>query len=165
VLLTKRLVVQGGKDGKIRLLSLGRLTGRAAHRGGELQIVSTPSGGSLFTAPAVWTTKTRTWLFAADNGGTAAWALRNGRLRQVWRNGNGGTSPVVAGGLLWVYGPGGGLRVYLPGSGRLLTTLDAGGGHWNSPIAVDGRVALPEGNANDHATAGALDIWRVAAGT
>ena len=39
-------------------------------------------------------------MFAADNGGTAAWVLRNGRLQQVWRNGNGGTSPVVAGGLL-----------------------------------------------------------------
>ena len=25
---------------------------------------------------------------------------------------------------------------------------------------VDGRVALPEGNANDHTTAGVLDIWR-----
>ncbi|HXH96429.1 MAG TPA: PQQ-binding-like beta-propeller repeat protein, partial [Gaiellaceae bacterium] len=120
VLLTKSLVVQGGKDGKIRLLSLERLTGRAAHRGGELQVVPTPSGGSLFTAPAVWRTRTRTWLFAADNGGTAAWVLRNGRLRQVWRNGNDGTSPVVAGGLLWVYGPGGGLRVYVPGSGRLV---------------------------------------------
>jgi PQQ-like domain len=160
VLLTSKLVAQGGKDGKIRLLSLQRLRGREPHRDGELQVVSTPSGTDLFTAPAVWRTKMRTWMFAADNGGTAAWVLRNGRLHEVWRNGNGGTSPVVAGGLLWVYGPGGGLRVYVPASGRLVTTLDAGGGHWNSPIVVDGRVALPEGNANDHATTGVLDIWR-----
>jgi PQQ-like domain len=160
VLLTPTLLAQGGKDGKIRLLSLRRLSGRAAHRGGELQVVSTPSGSDLFTAPAVWRTKTRTWMFAADNGGTAAWMLRNGRLHEVWHDGHGGTSPVVAGGLLWVYGPGGGLRVYVPASGRLVTTLDAGGGHWNSPIVVDGRVALPEGNANDHATTGVLDIWR-----
>jgi PQQ-like domain len=161
VLLTSTLVAQGGKDGRIRLLGMQRLRGRAAHRGGELQVVSTPSGTDLFTAPAVWRTKTRTWMFAADNGGTAAWALRGGRLHPVWRNGNGGTSPVVAGGLLWVYGPGGGLRVYVPASGRLVTTLDAGSGHWNSPIVVDGRVALPEGNANDHATTGVLDIWTV----
>ncbi len=160
VLLTSTLVAQGGKDGKIRLLDLQRLRGRTAHRGGEIQIVSTPSGTDLFTAPAVWRTKTRTWMFAADNGGTAAWVLRNGRLRQVWSNGNGGTSPVVAGGLLWVYGPGGGLRVYVPASGKLVSTLDAGQGHWNSPIVVDGRVALPEGDANDHATSGVLDIWR-----
>jgi PQQ-like domain len=160
VLLTRTLVAQGGKDAKIRLLSLQRLRGRAPHRGGELQVVSTPSGNGLFTAPAVWRTKTRTWMFAADYGGTAAWVLQGGRLRQVWKNGNGGTSPVVAGGLLWAYGPGGGLQVYVPATGRLVTTLEAGSGHWNSPIVVDGRVALPEGNANDHATSGVLDIWR-----
>ena len=161
VYLTPGLIAQGGKDGKIRLLSVARLRGTAPHKGGELQIVSTPSGTDLFTAPAVWETKTRTWMFAADNGGTAAWVLKGGRLHEVWHNSSGGTSPIVAGNLLWVYGPGGGLRVYVPGSGRLLTTLAAGSGHWNSPIAVDGRVALPEGNANDHATSGMLDIWRL----
>ncbi len=35
------------------------------------------------------------------------------------------------------------------------------GGHWNSPIVVDGRIALPEGNSNDHSTSGILDIWRL----
>ena len=154
VYLTATLIAQGGKDGKIRLLSAARLRGSAPHRGGELQEVSTPSGADLFTAPAVWRTKTQTWLIAADNGGTGAWVLKRGRLHGVWRNATGGTSPVIAGGLLWVYGPGGGLRVYRPGNGRLVATLDAGPGHWNSPIVVDGRVALPEGNANDHATSG-----------
>ena len=67
---------------------------------------------------------------------------------------------VLAGGLLWVYNLGGGLRVYEPASGKLVTTLSSGGGHWNSPIVTDGRVALPEGDANDHATSGVLDIWR-----
>ncbi|MBX5473775.1 MAG: PQQ-binding-like beta-propeller repeat protein [Thermoleophilia bacterium] len=160
VLLGADLVAQGGKDGKIRLLSLRRLRAPGAHRDGELQIVSTPSGSALFTAPAVWRSGGRTWMLAADNGGTAAWVLEGGRLRRVWRNRNGGTSPVVAGGLLWVYDPSGGLRVYVPGTGRLVATLPAGPGHWNSPIVVDGRVALPEGNANDHRTSGVLDIWR-----
>jgi outer membrane protein assembly factor BamB len=160
VFLTRKLIAQGGKDGKIRLLSLARMKARGAHRGGELQIVSTPSGTDLFTAPAVWRNGSGTWMIAADNGGTAAWRLVDGLLRPVWHNSNGGTSPLVAGGLLWVYGPGGGLRVYAPASGHLITALEAGGGHWNSPIVVDGRVALPEGNANDHATSGVLDIWR-----
>ena len=160
VLLTSSLVAQGGKDGKIRLLSMARLRGKAPHKGGELQLVSTPSGADLFTAPAVWRTKTGVWMFAADNGGTAAWRLQGGRLHAAWRNANGGTSPIVAGGLLWVYGPGGGLSVYVPGSGKLVTTLQTGPGHWNSPIVVDGRVALPEGNSNDHLTSGMLDIWR-----
>ena len=152
---------QGGKDGKIRILSVAGMRGTTPHTGGELQIVSTPSGTDLFTAPAIWHTGSSTWLFAADNGGTEAWHYRNGHLTEAWQHPTGGTSPIVAGGLLWVYNPGGGLNVYKPGSGALVATLPAGGGHWNSPIVVDGHVALPEGNANDHATSGVLDIWSV----
>lgn len=160
VYLSSSRIAQGGKDGKIRLLSMKRLLGTAPHKGGELQTMSTPSGTDLFTAPAVWLANSRTWMFAADNGATAAWTLSGSSLHQVWRNTTGGTSPIVAGGLLWVYDPSGGLYVYLPATGKLVTTLQAGPGHWNSPIVVDGRVALPEGNANDHLTSGVLDIWR-----
>jgi len=155
------LIAQGGKDGRIRLLSVDRMRGSAAHRGGEVQSVSTPSGGDLFTAPAVLHDKTGTWLFAADNGGTAAWALQSGRLEQKWQNSRAGTSPVIAGGLLYVYDPSGGLRVYRPDTGHQIATLDCGEGHWNSPIVVDGKIALPEGNANAHRTSGVLDIWRL----
>ena len=161
VYLTSRLIAQGGKDGKIRLLSLRRLRGTRPHKGHELQIVSTPSGSDLFTAPAVWRSGKRIWLIAADGGATQAWSLRGGKLHSVWRVGNAGTSPVIAGGLLWVYDPGGGLKVYALPSGKPVTTLSAGGGHWNSPIVTDGRVALPEGDANSHATSGVLDIWRL----
>jgi hypothetical protein len=160
VYLTSKLIAQGGKDGRIRLLSLARLRGTRPHKGRELQIVSTPSGTDLFTAPAVWRSGKRIWLIAADGGATQAWSLRGGRLHSVWRRSAAGTSPVIAGGLLWVYDPSGGLRVYRPASGKLVATLSAGGGHWNSPIVTDGRVALPEGDANDHATSGVLDIWR-----
>jgi PQQ-like domain len=152
-------LAQGGKDGKIRVLSVARMRGGAPHRGGELQVVSTPSGTDLFTAPAVWRNGASTWVFAADNGGTQAWRWSGGRLRSAWRHATGGTSPVVAGGLLFVYNPGGGLNVYAPATGALIATLPSGGGHWNSPIVVDGHVVLPEGNANDHATTGVLDIW------
>src|SRR5439155_815003 len=48
----------------------------------------------------------------------------------------------------------------LLGGGRI-AKLECGRGHWNSPIVVDGRIALPEGNSNDHATSGILDIWRL----
>ena len=54
---------------------------------------------------------------------------------------------------------GGGLNVYRPGSGRRLATLPAGSGHWNSPVLGDGRIALPEGDANDHSRNGILDIY------
>jgi outer membrane protein assembly factor BamB len=160
VYLTSTLIAQGGKDGKIRLLSLPRLRGTTPHKGRELQIVSTPSGSDLFTAPAVWRSGKRVWLIAADGGATRAWSLRGGRLHPVWRVGTGGTSPVIAGGLLWVYNPGGGLNVYRLPTGKRVATLSAGSGHWSSPIVTDGRVALPEGDANDHSTSGVLDIWR-----
>lgn len=152
---------QGGKDGKIRLVQFGRSRGAAPRRGGETQVVSTPSGTDLYSAPAVFHAGANTWMFAADNGGTAAWTLDGGRLQERWKNRNGGTSPVIAGGLLYVYDPGGGLLIYQPETGQQLAKLDCGSGHWNSPIIVDGRIALPEGNANRHSTTGVLDIWRV----
>ena len=101
VYLTSKLIAQGGKDGKIRLLSLSRMRGTKPHKGHELQIVSTPSGSDLFTAPAVWRSGKRIWLIAADNGATQAWSLRGGRLHSVWRNGNPGTSPLISGGYVY----------------------------------------------------------------
>jgi len=160
VLLGSGYIAQGGKDGKIRLLSPRKLS-PAGRKGGELQTISTPGATDLFTAPAVWHADGRTWLFVADNAGLAAWTLRGGRLRPSWSTNTAGTSPVVAGGLLYVYNPNGGLGVYLPRSGTKLRTLAAAGGHWNSAIVADGRIALPEGDANQHALTGVLDIYRL----
>lgn len=162
VLLGGGVVAQGGKDALIRLLSWGSMGGTTPHLGGEQQIRSTPSGNLLYTAPAVLRSSSGPWLFAADGAGTAAWQLSTGQLQQAWGNQNAGTSPVVVDRLLFVYDPGGGgLRVYQASTGALLKTLPCGGGHWNSPIVTDGRIALPEGNANDHVTSGVLDIWRL----
>jgi outer membrane protein assembly factor BamB len=159
VLLGSGTVAQGGKDELIRLLAISNMAGAAAHVGGELQTVPTPSQSMLFTAPAVWRDGAATWMFAADNGATAAWQVSNGQLTKVWSNSTGGTSPVVAGRLLYVYNPNGGLQIYDASSGTAIANLACGSGHWNSPIVIDGRIALPEGNANQHATVGVLDIW------
>jgi outer membrane protein assembly factor BamB len=161
VLLGGGYLAQGGKDGKIRLLEVRRLLGATPHRDSELQIVSTPSGSDLFGTPAVLHAGATTWMFAADNGGTAAWRLTNGRLQIAWRNGNAGTSPVIADGRLYVYDPGGVLRVYQAETGGLIMELECGRGHWNFPVVADGKIALPEGNANDHSTRGILNIWRL----
>lgn len=155
------LVAQGGKDGRIRLLDWNRMKGTAPHRGGESAQVSTPSGSRLFTAPAVLQRGGETWLFAADNGATAAWTVDAGGFTLRWHANYAGTSPVVADGLLFVYDPHGGLRIYQAATGRLVTMLAGGEGHWNSPIVADGRIVLPEGNANNHRTTGVLDIWRL----
>jgi hypothetical protein len=162
-LLGNGLAVQSGKDGKLRVLDTRKLNGRTGDAGtitgGELQTLPAPGGAGVFTAPAVWQSGGRTWTFVATSNGTAAYRLAGRRLMRVWENGHAGTSPVVAGGLLFVYDPTGGLRVYRPATGDVLATLAAGDGHWNSPIVADGRIALPEGNANDHDQNGVLDIW------
>jgi hypothetical protein len=160
VLLGGGLIAQGGKDGLIRLLNWGAMGGTTPHKGGEGQVLS--SATDAFSSPAVLRGATSTVLFAADGGGTAAWRLSNGQLQPMWANQNAGTSPVIAGGLLFVYDQGGGgLRVYQSDTGTQLADLACGGGHWNSPIVIDGRIALPEGNSNNRATSGVLDIWRL----
>ncbi|MGH7669634.1 MAG: PQQ-binding-like beta-propeller repeat protein, partial [Gemmatimonadaceae bacterium] len=161
VLLGGGLVAQGGKDAIIRVLDWSRMAGTTPHQDNESSQVATPSGDRLFTEPAVFRSGGGTWLIAADNGATTAWTLQGQQLAQQWHVTSGGTSPVVVDGLAFVYNPSGGLNVYEATTGKLVTTLSCGGGHWNSPIVVDGRIALPEGNANSHQTSGVLDIWRV----
>ncbi len=160
-----RLAVQGGKDGMLHLLNLNRLDGTGAgaggQTGGEVQDISSPGGGEVMTAPAVW----HGHIFVADDSGTAAYTVRvDGRPRLVtmWQNGSAGTSPVLAGGLLYVYDEQAGvLKIYNPGTGRLLRSLPAASGHWNSPIVVGGRVILPTGNANSHASQGKVFIYHL----
>ncbi len=165
VVLANGLAAQAGKDGLLRLLDRNRLNGKTRSAGtttgGELQTITVPGSTDVFTAPAVWGQKGgETLVFVATGGGTGAFRLAGRTLTKVWENGNAGTSPVIAGSVLYVYDPnGGGLRAYDPRSGRVLTALPAGSGHWNSPIVVDSRIVLPEGNANDHSQTGVLDIY------
>jgi hypothetical protein len=162
VLLGGGLVAQSGKDGMIRLLSVSAMRQTGSHKGGEAQMTSAPSTTAVFTAPAVWHAPGgTTWLFAANGSGTGAWTLSGGQLQSAWSNGNSGTSPVLAGGLLYVFDPNGGVRVYIPQTGRQVTRLDCGGGHWNSPIVVDGMVVVPEGNSNSDSKSGVLDVFRL----
>src|SRR4051794_15001882 len=68
-----RYLLQGGKDGKLRLLSLRSslhgVTGKAGHRlGGQVQSVPTPGGDAMFTAPAVLHRSGKTRVFVATAG-------------------------------------------------------------------------------------------------
>ncbi len=163
-LLGEDRVVLAGKDGIMRVLELSRLDGRSVSShtllGGELQQLPIPGGGQLFTAPAVWRHDGRTTMFVGDEHATAAYVLRRGRLYEAWQNSTPGTSPVMAGGLLYVYDPSaGGIYVYRPGSPHPIAKLPGSSGHWNSPIVVDGHVVEPEGDANAHETSGTLEIF------
>jgi outer membrane protein assembly factor BamB len=164
----RRLAVQGGKAGKLDLIDLDRLNGtsHAARRlGGQLQEISAPGGDQVFTAPAVWSHGGHAYVFVADGSGTAVYRLNGGsrpRLSRVASNGTAGTSPIIAGGLLYIFDPSAGaVRVYRPPGLHAVASLPAAGGHWNSPIAVGGRVIVPEGDANSHSTSGTLDIYHL----
>jgi outer membrane protein assembly factor BamB len=165
-----RLAVQGGKDGLLHLLNLNRLDGTAggagSRLGGEVSEISSPGGGEVLTAPAVWSHARREYVFVGDDSGTAAYALRLGarpHLATLWQNGRSGTSPVLAGGLLYVYDDhGAALDVYNPISGRLLRSLPAAPGHWSSPIVIGGRIILPTGGSTaDNAPSSQLFIYHL----
>ncbi|MDA8067371.1 MAG: hypothetical protein M0T77_01980, partial [Actinomycetota bacterium] len=98
-----------------------------------------------------------------SDAATAAYVLTAARrLRVAWQNRQPGTSPVIAGGLLYVYNQVKGvLDVYAPVTGRLYRSLPAAPGHWNSPIVVGGRIILPVGNGNAHLTTGELFIYHL----
>ena len=162
------LAVQGGKDGRLKLLNLNKLNGSGGagrHLGGELQSLPVPGGGQMFTAPAVWVHGGQSYLFVADDSGTSAYVLHAGpkpRLSVAWQRGSPGTSPVLAGGLLFVYDElSGHLNVLHPLSGRGAASLPAGSGHWQSPIVVGGRVILGTGNGNAHKKSGELLIYHL----
>ena len=156
------LALIGGKDGILRVLDSTRSTARAParrpHGRRAPDAADAGHGQQLFSTPAVW----HGMVFVADGGGTAGYRVSGGRLRAVWQNGNNGTSPVIAGGLLFVYDmDSGGIFVYRPASGHEITELPAPAGHWNSPIVVDGHVIEPVGNDNDHQTSGEVEILSV----
>jgi len=167
-LLPGDLAVQGGKSGELSLLNLKRLdgtTGPAGPRtGGQLQTIAAPGTTDVFSEPAVWTSPSgTTYVFVTTAAGTAAYRLGlDRRLSVAWQNSTPGTSPVIAGGLLYVYDEiHGALLIRNPVTGHQLRSLPVGQGHWNSPIVIGGRIVLPVGNANDHETTGTLDIYHL----
>ena len=165
-LLPGDLAVQAGKSGVLSLLNLKKLDGTTQsagpRTGGQLQSIAAPGGTEVFSQPAVATIAGTTYVYVTDADGTAAYRLSGRRLQVAWQDTTPGTSPVLAGGLLYVYNEvAGALVVRAPTSGRQLASLPAGTGHWNSPIVVGGRVILPEGNANDHSQTGVLDIYHL----
>jgi len=159
-LLPGNLAWIAGKDGLQRVLNLSALDGHPPgtrpRTGGQLQTLPSPGGQQVFTAPAVW----HNFLYVADGGGTSAYRVSPHGLQPLWQNSTAGTSPVLAGGLLYVYDPGGGgIVVYEPTTGHVVATLPAPSGHWNSPIVVDGHVIEPTGDDNDHLLSGSLLIY------
>jgi hypothetical protein len=162
------LALQGGKAGVMDLLNLDRLdgsTGAAGGRlGGQLSELATPGGAQLFTQPAVWSSGGHGYVFVADGSATAAYRLIDAahpRLQLLWQKPTAGTSPVIAGRLLYEFDPGGTINVRRPLSGALVRSLPTSSGHWNSPIVVGGRLVEPTGAYGSGNSSSTIDIYHL----
>jgi hypothetical protein len=150
------LAIQLAKEPEIHLISLDDMSGKGGpgHTGGEVEPVAVPQGGPTLTAPAVWFNPQNgtTWSFIVNDNGIAAMQLfvdasGNPTIFSQWTQPNGGTSPVLANGILF-YAAGGVVRALDPMSGNLLWSDAAIGPlHWQSPIVVGGRLYLADENA------------------
>ena len=144
------LGVQVGKDGVVRVLRLSDMSGsgRTGTTGGEIQRLGAPGGAEVLTAPATWADPAggEPWIFVANDLGIAGyqWDAESGGLVPRWTRTPGGTSPVTAGGLLFVASPGL-LRALDPSTGETLwSDAGIGGIHWQSPIVIDGNVYIED---------------------
>lgn len=172
----RHLGLQSGKDGVLRLLDLDNLSqkGGPGYAGGELvEPLTVPQGGMVRTTPAVWTNPEdqTSWVFIAtdnENGlppvGLSAFKLvvdqaGNPNLNLIWKNDRGGTSPVIANGVLF-YANTGSIIALDPLTGKQLwSSTDqfifnlwqesvVREIHWESPIVADGLLFLPDNRGN-----------------
>ncbi len=156
---TPLMLVQGGKDGQLRLINRENMSGQGGPGsvGGALQTIQTNCG--FFSQPAVWSDPAshQPWIAVSNSCGLAVYRLVTSadgvsRLEQVWSDGGRITTPVYANGVL--YGAESGvLRAWDAASGKRLWGSDQrgangsiGGIHWESPIAVDGAVYISDEN-------------------
>jgi hypothetical protein len=150
------LGLQSGKDAMLRLLNLDNLSSHAGgagpgHLGGELQKIAVPQGGQVLTTPAVWVDPVdgSTWTFVANNSGVSGLQLTvdgagNPSLVSRWTITPGGSSPIVANGILF-YASSGNLQGRSPRTGaQLWNSTSIGNIHWESPIVVDGHLYVTD---------------------
>ncbi len=154
----RELAVQGGKDMKLRLVNLSNLSGRGGpgHTGGEIgRLIDVPQGGMVFTQPGVWVNPKdhSTWVFVATYSGLSGLKLQvdghgEPSLKVEWRNGDEGSSPIVAGGVLFCAGSHD-VRALDPLTGKLLWhDTSIGGIHWESPIVANGVLYITDESGN-----------------
>jgi hypothetical protein len=151
--------IQGGKDGMLRLLDLGDLSGQGGpgHLGGEWSTIAGP-GGVILTAPAVYKDSNGTIrVFVGTSSGLAGYTLTLNPtthvpvLTQVWKKAVNSTSPMVAGNVVYATGATT-MGAYSPIDGSLLWSTAVGSIHWESPVVDGGFVILSDG-------AGHLTEW------
>jgi len=167
--------MQVGKDSYMRLIDLGIMSGVAGNTGGDLFVGSVPQGNEVKTQPLAWTNPAThaVMLIVANNFGISATQViadpANGNLPALrgvgppnWVNpgvpvagsatSTGGTSPVIANGVLY-YAGGSGVLALDPASGATLwndTSMGVADSstttrfHKQSLIVVNGRVYVAD---------------------
>lgn len=154
-----RVLIQGGKDQKLRLINRDDMSGQGGpgYKGGEPAIMDWP-GCQLFTQPVSWQERDGTiWVVIAGTCGMVGYtvrvdAQRMPRLRQEWSHGIRFGTPTLTGEVLFA-ATSGTLIAYDPRTGKQLwSSKDAGAGgtigdiHWESQIVAGGRVYIPDEN-------------------
>ena len=148
------LAVQGGKVSLLRLIDLDDLSGQGGpgYAGGQIGAsIAAPGGGLVLTMPAVWVNpvEQQTWVFVTTGKGISGIQLvvdegGNPSLSQAWTLGDGGTSPVVAGGVLY-YAHTNLILALDPVTGHVLWSSTAVHSiHWSSPIVVNGVLYITD---------------------
>jgi len=150
------MAVQGGKDGKLRLLNTDNLSrhGATGFTGGDLFSLTLPMGNNLLTQPAVWVNPDdfSTWVFVANLNGIAGLQLvidgtGNPSLQTRWsKSGSSfqGTTPIVANGVLY-YDHSNLVMARDPLTGnQLWSDNHIGTVHWSSPIVVNGMLYVAD---------------------
>jgi PQQ-like domain len=146
--------VQGGKDAMLRLLNLDNLSGQGApgHTGGEIScsLIPVPQGGQVLSQPAVWVNPAdnSTWVFVGNNNGISGLKLAlSGTtpvLQTQWKRTNGGSSPLVANGVLFFAGNNS-IQALNPTTGaQLWQDATIGGIHWESPVVANGMLYITD---------------------
>jgi len=139
---TPLLAVQGGKNSELRLFDRSQLSGLGA----PLQTIKL--GFQLFASPAVWTDPGgTTFVFITLSDGVHAFRVVTQKglssLAHAWsanvKTGNQGTSPIVAGGVLF-FAASGQLVALNPESGKLVGSAALGAIHWQSPAIANGVI-------------------------
>ena len=146
----KTVAVQVGKDGVLRVLDPANLSGAGGpgHVGGELQKLGAPGGQEVLTEVASVPDAAggEPWIYVANDAGVAGyqWDAAGNDLALRWTVAPGGTSPIVAGGVLFV-ASNGLVRGLDPSTGATLwSDASIGGVHWQSPIVARGVVYVED---------------------
>lgn len=168
-----RLIAQAGKQYTsggsaytvLRLINLDSLTASPGSTGGEIFNANIPQQGDITTQPVTWVqpggtpdAPGTTWIYVDSWNGMYAYQLRYDANRMpyvflAWSASGGGSSPVIANGVLYRFT--GNLEAYDPVTGnRLFIDTSPGGVHWESPAVANGHVYETDDSGN-------LWIWAV----